>query len=785
MVVIGTRELFYRYFKPGRRRSLRRVLFVCLFGTQVTSLLLALGFSFINSERAIRKQSDDLVLDRFQAVINDVSALVTTAEKTTVFLSQLLETRAVLLDDDLGVEKSLYGVLRTAPSLSSAYILRADGSYVKVGRSAGQEAFHSRVYQPDAAQLVVTYRDSMFRPRQRVARIPKPIEHDFFYPISNHPRDLGRQRWTETATFVGAGTRGLAVTFPVFFESEMVGQVGVEIPLTQVQEVLDANSGGLDQIVAILTLEGDTILQSRDEFHYDPKLLQLLANSTIQSAHEMSQSGGIVRIKDDLSEGNAGAQRNYLTHVEEFPVPGLRWLLAIHVLDLDLLKDSREGQKRLLWFAAFGLILLFPLPILVSKQVHGPLIDFSDKARKIISSEHEEQSDFVAPYKELESTTNVLVEEISQRRNYQAAYERTFDVSSRGMARIDLPALRFIHVNDQLEEMFGRTRQHLLQNSIQSIVGFDHRTDLEKFLIAYESDKEYSFSFKFQKDGSQDVWIKASTLTIRDHNGAPNHALMIFDDISETHRANEELDKLKQELLQVGGVNMLGQFAAGLAHELNQPLGAMLHDVDSAQLLLKNTNFRHVELAEILKDIDRNTKRAGEIIRALRDMIGKESGRTEPFLLLELLTQIKIIMEPEVKKLGAHISVQIEPNVQIWSNRNQIAQVLINLIRNSMEAAESYNITSCTVRIFSESKGNKAILRVEDNGPGIPDNIQPFTLFDTNRPEGMGLGLSICRSLVEGNGGSICYQRLKPRGAGFVIELPIGSSEIQGEVNEQ
>jgi C4-dicarboxylate-specific signal transduction histidine kinase len=252
----------------------------------------------------------------------------------------------------------------------------------------------------------------------------------------------------------------------------------------------------------------------------------------------------------------------------------------------------------------------------------------------------------------------------------------------------------------------------------------------------------------------------------------PNHAIVMFEDIDAARRVSQQLEDLRRDLQHVGRVNTMGQFAAGLAHELNQPLSAIMHDIDSAQVLIARDAASTTEIADVLKDIASHAERSGEIIRALRDLIQNDRTGVKPFLLQKLLEQTVVIMEPEAKAYGAQIVLRIDKGLFAVANRSQIAQVLVNLIRNSLEASTRDPVNACVVTIKATVKDEKLDILVEDNGPGIPKHLTPFSQFASTRPGGMGLGLSICKSLVEAKDGSIWYEEMKPRGTRFIIRLP-------------
>lgn len=246
--------------------------------------------------------------------------------------------------------------------------------------------------------------------------------------------------------------------------------------------------------------------------------------------------------------------------------------------------------------------------------------------------------------------------------------------------------------------------------------------------------------------------------------------------IEQRKSGEGELIKLQGDLARLGRITTVGQMASGLAHELNQPLLVISASADAAAQVAKSSNNNPV-LFECLDDIQKETQRAGEIIRALRLFVCKKSTSRKAQNLNELVDQAVQLMSNEARQANVQLKVKTGKVHEVEVDRVQIAQVLVNLIRNSVEAiASSPAIRAsdggATVAISIAHKAGRAEVTVTDNGPGLAPDIDPFEAFETNKPDGMGVGLSISRDIIESHGGTL-VQNHPQRGASFTCSLPV------------
>ncbi len=244
-------------------------------------------------------------------------------------------------------------------------------------------------------------------------------------------------------------------------------------------------------------------------------------------------------------------------------------------------------------------------------------------------------------------------------------------------------------------------------------------------------------------------------------------------EIVERQRAEAQSQQLQGELAHVTRFSTTGEMAASLAHELNQPLTAITQYCDLILSTTKSGGYADQEVTECIEEMQDQAFRAGEIIRHLRQFIRKGETDAELVNLGQLIRQTSRLIEPQAREKNIEIVIQADEDApMILINRVQIAQVLVNLLRNSVEAISNAGSDERVITIQETRTGDVVEISVRDTGPGITSVENAFKPFETSKPEGMGMGLSISRSIVEAHQGHLTADRNLTQGACFRITLP-------------
>ena len=230
------------------------------------------------------------------------------------------------------------------------------------------------------------------------------------------------------------------------------------------------------------------------------------------------------------------------------------------------------------------------------------------------------------------------------------------------------------------------------------------------------------------------------------------------------------------DLARASRLAMAGELTGAIAHEINQPLGAILSNTDAADLILESGTDRRDELRGILADIRRDDLRASEVIHRLRELLSKNEFEREPVELNGLLGDLEPIIRSEAKRRGVTLDIRPAATATtIVGDRVQIQQVLINLVLNAMDAVADVPEVLRTVVVSLARGASGVLISVHDRGRGIaPEHLtKVFESFFSTKRKGMGLGLSITRTIVEAHGGRVWAENVPGDGAVFQVELPL------------
>jgi C4-dicarboxylate-specific signal transduction histidine kinase len=248
-------------------------------------------------------------------------------------------------------------------------------------------------------------------------------------------------------------------------------------------------------------------------------------------------------------------------------------------------------------------------------------------------------------------------------------------------------------------------------------------------------------------------------------------------DITARKKAELEAQQQRKEVAHLSRVTMLGELSGALAHELNQPLTAILSNAQAAQRFLGQDSVDLDELRAILQDIVDEDKRAGEVIRRLRALLSTGETQRQSADVNELVSEVFKLLRSDLANQGVRLQAELAPNLpSVNADRVQLQQVLINLVMNACDAMGEVAANDRRVIVRTElAAGVGVLVSVIDHGYGIPtEHIEKvFESFFTTKTHGMGLGLSICRSIVTAHGGRLWAENNPDRGASFHFWVPL------------
>jgi len=247
-------------------------------------------------------------------------------------------------------------------------------------------------------------------------------------------------------------------------------------------------------------------------------------------------------------------------------------------------------------------------------------------------------------------------------------------------------------------------------------------------------------------------------------------------DLTERRRDAEALRALQTELAHANRLATMGQLAASIAHEVNQPIGAVRNNAHAALRFLAGEPPDLTEVREALECVVKETYRAGDIISGIRDQVKKLPPRMDIIDLNESIEDVIALVRGELSKYRVSVQTRLAEGLSpVHGDRVQLQQVMLNLIVNAIEAMDSVDDGARELLVSTESSATEGLLvSVGDSGPGVipEDRERIFESFYTTKAGGVGIGLSICRSMIDAHGGRLWVDAHQPRGALFRYTLP-------------
>jgi two-component system sensor kinase FixL len=321
-----------------------------------------------------------------------------------------------------------------------------------------------------------------------------------------------------------------------------------------------------------------------------------------------------------------------------------------------------------------------------------------------------------------------------------------------------------------------------------------HPQDRESVVQAVENSlrtgEEYESEYRAVLPDGQVRWIAGRGQVEFNGDGRPARMRGVAVDITKRKQAEEQAARHRNEMAHLARVFTLGELSGSLAHELSLPLTAILSNAQAAQRVIAHGGADLAEIQEILNEIVSEGKRAGEVIRRLRLWLKKGEVRQHSLRINEVVADVLKLIHSDL--VNQHVTVDIElartlPTVT--GDPVQLQQVLLNLVVNACDAMADCDTQErrLLIRTGTENGNSAVIVSVIDGGDSIPEEKmeQIFESFFTTKEEGMGLGLSVCRTIIAAHRGKLWATNNADRGATFHFSLPIGKSDGEGVITNK
>ena len=339
---------------------------------------------------------------------------------------------------------------------------------------------------------------------------------------------------------------------------------------------------------------------------------------------------------------------------------------------------------------------------------------------------------------------------------------------------------RIEQFNRAAELLFGYTEEEAIGQNVRMLMPEPHRSKHDGYLAQYRATGEAAIIGR----GREETAIKKNGETfpilltvgeIRQEGG--RRFVGFVRDLTESRAAEERVRRLEDRLLHADRLVTLGELTAGIAHEINQPLTAIAAYADAGRSMVdRKAETPREEMLSICARIGEQSRRAAEVVQRLRKMVRSGRVSKSSHKVNYIIQNVLLLFEYELKKTGIVLDfIPLEYDLTIYVDEIQIQQVLVNLVKNSIDAISDSGQTDGRVRIEIQRHGPELAISVQDNGPGISPSGQDklFEAFFTTKEQGVGLGLSICRSIASLHGGSLRYSEAEEGGSCFTLRLPL------------
>lgn len=390
--------------------------------------------------------------------------------------------------------------------------------------------------------------------------------------------------------------------------------------------------------------------------------------------------------------------------------------------------------------------------------------------------------------RELVQANTALRAENAERREAQKALEKTEQSLRRLLETThampwsaDAKTFQFTYVGPQAEKLLGYPADQWYDHEFWP--NHVHPDDLQEALdFCVESLRrnldEFELEYRMIAADGRIVWIYDLVNVVRE-NGEPTVLQGFLIDITERRQALENTRQLQEEIAHFSRVATMGELAASVAHELNQPLTAIVSNARAGKRLLARESVDLDELRAILEDVAADSLRGGEVIRRLRDLLKKGESKRRTLDINEVVLEVLPLVRSDAIRRGVSLDHEMAPGLPpVTGDRVQLQQVVLNLIVNGLDAMDDVAADRRTL-ILETSIGEAGTVQiaVRDSGVGLDsehaDRI--FEPFYTTKPQGMGMGLAINRSIVEAHGGRLWATPNADHGATFAFTLPVAS----------
>lgn len=375
-----------------------------------------------------------------------------------------------------------------------------------------------------------------------------------------------------------------------------------------------------------------------------------------------------------------------------------------------------------------------------------------------------------------------ILRDISERKQQEAVQRRNseelrliFEFAPTAMTITDLHG-HILRSNHSCAELLGHGIDALLGRRHVDLMHADDRRRAIAALGRISRDGgEWRDELRYRCADGSELTVLHYSAAVTDSEHKPQMIISELVDRSALLAATREADELRERLMHASRIGQLGEMVSGIAHEVNQPLTAIANYAHACRRLLQSGEAQPDELIAPLDKIATQAERAGQVIRGLRALARRQEGQRLQLDVNQLVREVLPLVEFEARQSGVNLRSWLGERLpQVNGDAVQIQQVLLNLIRNAIEAVTASGPGDIVDVVTVSHEAQRVEIQIVDRGPGVAADAMArlFEPFYTTKPQGMGLGLSICESIATAHGGELSYYCNEHGGATFALRLP-------------
>ena len=398
----------------------------------------------------------------------------------------------------------------------------------------------------------------------------------------------------------------------------------------------------------------------------------------------------------------------------------------------------------------------------------------SRERKQQLESANDELNRLNARLRELDELKTQALQE-SERR-----WRAVFESSAIGIVLTDVTE-RFLAANPAFKGMLGYTEEELRELSLTELTAEDER-DASRLRVSRLLDgglQEYHVQKRYRRKNGSFAWTNTSVSLIPATGGTPTLLVRVVEDITERKRAEEALAEAQTNLERVTRATAMGELAASIAHEVNQPLAAVVANGHACARWLAAKPPNLPEANEAVQRIVRDANRASEIVSRIRTFLKRGAPHRTELDLGEVILEVIGMVQGEARARNVSLRVEAAADLPpLVADRVALQQVILNLVMNAIEAMSAVGERDRVVEVGADKHGADAVrVAVRDSGVGLDPKRRNriFDAFYTTKPEGMGMGLAISRSIVETHGGRLWATANEIAGETFQFTLPLAA----------